>query len=175
MWSNDRAGGCWLLTNTLSRPFFTSAVRTEGEGAHRAHPLRGCKIRSGPPPWGALPCLPLPSRHDTKLGPFSGRAANRADRAKRSPGTGLPGLCGRTGAAWGIAAPFPSRPGRKGPRKRECIWRRTTAEPPGWRSLGMCRRGVGKAEAEQQRPEQDRSMDVHPERAQRMALVKQEE
>ena len=31
--------------------------------------------------------------------------------------------------AWGIAAPFPSRPGRKGPRKRECIWRRAAAEP----------------------------------------------
>lgn len=33
------------------------------------------------------------------------------------------------GAAWGIAAPFPSQPGRKGLRKRERIWRRAAAEP----------------------------------------------
>lgn len=37
---------------------------------------------------------------------------------------------GRGRAARGIAAPFPSRPGRKDPRKRECTWRRATAEPP---------------------------------------------
>lgn len=33
------------------------------------------------------------------------------------------------GVAWGIAAPFPTQPARKGPRKRECIWRRAAAEP----------------------------------------------
>jgi len=33
------------------------------------------------------------------------------------------------GVARRITAPFPSTPGRKGPRKRECIWRRAAAEP----------------------------------------------
>lgn len=97
MWSNNMAGVCLILTNTLSQPLLTPAVRTGGEEAHRAQPMHGCKIRSRPQPSGALPCLLVLSQHDTKLGPFSGRATNQADRAKRPLGAGLPGLCWRMG------------------------------------------------------------------------------
>lgn len=63
----------------------------------QAHTVHGCKIRSRPQPSGALPCLLVLSRHDTKLGPFSGRATNQADRTTRPLDAGLPGLCWRMG------------------------------------------------------------------------------
>lgn len=81
MYSNNTASGCLVLTNTLSQ----------------SPTLCGCKIRSRPQPSGAVPCLLVLSQHDTKLGPFSGRATNQADRSEQPLDAGLPGLCWRMG------------------------------------------------------------------------------
>ena len=133
-----------VLTNTLSQSFFTSAVRTRGEGAHRAPPLRGCNIRSRLQLSGVLPCFLILSQHDTKLGPFSGRAANQADRAKWPLGAGLPGLCRRMGWRGELQLPSHQRQAERA-RGRGSAYGEGQQLSPGWRSLGTRWRGGGKS------------------------------